>query len=117
MSFLIKKASNPLALDTSDILVVLNQKADATQTYTKLDTYSTTEVDAKFNNLIDAAPATLNTLKELATALNDDNNFASTVAHSLGEKQLLLTSDPLAAGVPVISGNAVRTVFGTSPVT
>ena len=116
MSFLIKQAINSLASETSDIQVVLNQKADASQIYTKFNTYSTTEVDAKFTNLIDSAPATLNTLRELSAALNDDSNFASTVAHSLGEKQLLLTYDPLAAGVPVISGNAVRTVFGASPV-
>ena len=83
MSFLIKQAINSLAAETSDIQVVLNQKADASQIYTKFDTYSTTEVDAKFTNLIDSAPATLNTLRELSTALNDDNNFASTVANSL----------------------------------
>ena len=86
MSFLIKPAINSLASETPDIQVVLNQKANVAQTYTKMDTYSTSEVDAKFTNLIDSAPATLNTLKELATALNSDASFASTVAHSLGEK-------------------------------
>jgi hypothetical protein len=36
--------------------------------------------------IVDAAPSTLNTLNELAAALNDDANFASTIATSLGNK-------------------------------
>jgi hypothetical protein len=36
--------------------------------------------------LVDAAPSTLNTLNELAAALGDDANFASTVSTSLGNK-------------------------------
>ena len=116
MSFLIQQALNDLWSETSDIQVVLSQKADIAQTYSKFNTYSTAEVDKKFTDLIDSAPETLNTLKELSKALNDDNNFASTVAKDLAKKQLLLTYDPLAAGVPVISGTAVRTVFGASPV-
>jgi hypothetical protein len=40
-------------------------------------------VDTAISNVIDAAPAALNTLNELAAALNDDANFASTVANSL----------------------------------
>ena len=86
MSFLIKQAINDLSSETSDIQVVLSQKADIAQTYTKFNTYSTSEVDNKFTDLIDSAPATLNTLKELATALNDDSSFASTVANSLAKK-------------------------------
>ena len=38
-----------------------------------------TLVDAGIANVIDAAPASLDTLNELAAALNDDANFASTV--------------------------------------
>jgi hypothetical protein len=36
--------------------------------------------------LVDSAPATLDTLNELAAALNDDANFSSTVTTSLGNK-------------------------------
>ena len=36
--------------------------------------------------IVDSAPATLDTLNELAAALGDDANFASTVATSLGNK-------------------------------
>jgi hypothetical protein len=36
--------------------------------------------------LIDSAPSALNTLNELAAALGDDENFATTVTNSLSEK-------------------------------
>jgi hypothetical protein len=36
--------------------------------------------------LVDAAPATLDTLNELAAALGDDPNFATTVSTSIGTK-------------------------------
>jgi hypothetical protein len=51
------------------------------------ESYVTTAI----NNLIDSAPSTLDTLNELAAALNDDANFASTVTTALGTK--LNTSD------------------------
>ena len=41
---------------------------------------ATTEfVSTAVNNLIDSAPGTLNTLNEIAAALNDDPNFSSTI--------------------------------------
>lgn len=42
-------------------------------------------VDTKVAGLVDSAPETLDTLNELATALGDDPNFATTVATKLGE--------------------------------
>ena len=41
---------------------------------------------AAVNYLVDGAPGALNTLNELAAALNDDSNFATTVTNSLSEK-------------------------------
>jgi hypothetical protein len=52
----------------------------ATKTYA--DNAATTAVAAA----IDSAPATLNTLNELAAAINDDASFASTVTTALGTK-------------------------------
>jgi hypothetical protein len=43
-------------------------------------------VGTAISNLIDAAPTALNTLNELAAALNDDANFATTVTTALGTK-------------------------------
>lgn len=48
----------------------------ATQTY----------VDTRVASLVDSAPETLNTLDELAAALNDDPNFATSVATQIGTK-------------------------------
>jgi hypothetical protein len=45
-----------------------------------------TAVDARIANVIDGAPTALNTLNELAAALGDDANFASTVTTALGTK-------------------------------
>jgi hypothetical protein len=45
-----------------------------------------TYVDAKVAALVDSAPEALDTLKELATALGDDANYATTTASSIGEK-------------------------------
>jgi hypothetical protein len=43
-------------------------------------------VDTAVSNLIDSAPGTLDTLNELAAAINDDANFASTITTSIGTK-------------------------------
>jgi hypothetical protein len=45
-----------------------------------------TEIDTAISNLVDTAPDTLNTLNELAAALGDDANFATTVTTALGDK-------------------------------
>ena len=60
-------------------------------------------VGTAVNNVIDAAPGALNTLNELAAALNDDANFASTVITSLSNKQATL-----------VSGTNIKTVNGAS---
>ena len=50
------------------------------------DAATKTYVDTAVSNLVDAAPAALDTLNELAAALGDDANFATTVSTSIGEK-------------------------------
>jgi hypothetical protein len=49
--------------------------------------YTSSQVDSAIASVVDSAPSTLNTLNELAAALNDDENFASTVTTALGNKQ------------------------------
>lgn len=54
---------------------------------TALDAKATpADVTAAVNAVIDAAPAALNTLNELAAALGDDANFASTVTTAIAGK-------------------------------
>lgn len=60
--------------------------------------------DTAVANLVDGAPALLDTLNELAAAINDDASFASTITTSIGEKvakagdtmtgELVLAADP-----------------------
>ena len=49
---------------------------------------TTAFVAAAVSGLVDAAPDALNTLNELAAALGDDANFATTISTSLGEKMV-----------------------------
>jgi hypothetical protein len=47
---------------------------------------STSFVRTEISNLVDSSPSTLDTLNELAAALGDDPNFATTIASGLGQK-------------------------------
>jgi hypothetical protein len=49
-------------------------------------------VDTAVSNLIDGAPALLDTLNEIAAAINDDENYFTTVANSIATKQNTLTA-------------------------
>ena len=54
---------------------------------TDLGTYATVSyVNSEVAGIVSAAPATLDTLNELAAALNDDANFATTVTNQLALK-------------------------------
>lgn len=50
-----------------------------------------TYVNNKVAGLVDSAPETLDTLNELAAALGDDPNFATTLATQIGALQAALT--------------------------
>ena len=68
---------------------------------------TTAFVSTAVSNLVDSAPATLDTLNELAAALGDDANFSTTVTNSIATKlplaggtltgDLTLNGDPDAA--------------------
>ena len=68
----------------TDLKNALDAKADKTDTYTKSET--NTQISTAISNLVDTAPTTLDTLNELAAALGDDPNFATTVATAIGNK-------------------------------
>jgi hypothetical protein len=57
-------------------------KTDATAKLEEAKAYADTAVA----NLVDTAPEALNTLNELAAALGDDANFATTVSTNIGKK-------------------------------
>jgi hypothetical protein len=54
-----------------------------------------TAVTTGINNLVNGAPTALNTLKELADAINDDASYAATVTTALGTKITASSSDTL----------------------
>jgi hypothetical protein len=59
----------------------------ATQSWVGSQSYATTSyVTTQINNLINGAPGVLDTLDELAAALGDDSNFATTVTNSIAGK-------------------------------
>lgn len=73
-------------LKIGDIVYDLAAKFDAEDNNIK-DTYSTKEyVTQKISELVNSAPEALDTLKELAAALNNDSNFATTIITQLETK-------------------------------
>jgi len=52
--------------------------------------YTSSQIDSKLSALIGSAPAVLDTIQELATALNNDSNYATTISAALAGKQSLV---------------------------
>jgi hypothetical protein len=79
-----------VALSATELMIGRDLPADAAYTDSDVATYlSGNGYDTATNivaSITDSAPATLDTLNELAAALNDDANFASTVTSSLALK-------------------------------
>ena len=90
MSSFLKQAINALTTQTSDLQDVLDLKADADQTYTRDD------VNKKITDLISTAPVTLDTLKEIADAVNNDGSFTVTINKSIDAKAPI--ADPTFTG-------------------
>ena len=102
----LKAVVQKINADTKDIRTLLAGKANGVHEHTAADVkfedgknlveklaeiqarrYATEEyVQQQLNALIDGAPEALNTLKELAAALGDDANFASTMVQELAGK-------------------------------
>jgi hypothetical protein len=81
---------------------------------------TTAFVSTAVANLINSAPGALDTLDELAAALGDDANFASTVTNSLALKAndnavVKLTSDQTIAGVKTFSSDIYAPRFIANP--
>ena len=80
--------------------------------------YYTNYADTAIANLVDSSPATLDTLNELAAALGDDPNFATTVSTNLGNKvdKINITGATVgsASAIPVITFNAQGQITSTT---
>ena len=60
---------------------------------------------AQLGNLIDGAPAALDTLNELAAAINDDSSYAATITTALGTKAPL--ASPTFTGTVILPSSTV----------
>jgi len=72
---------------------------------------TTAYVETAISNLVDSSPSSLNTLNELAAALNDDASFSSTVTASIATKL------PLAGGTmtgDLVLGDNVKLEVGSA---
>jgi hypothetical protein len=88
-------SSLSLKADSSSVTSALALKADASSVYTKgqVDSIASNTLssansyaDNKAASIVNSAPATLDTLNELASALGNDPNFATTTANLIGTK-------------------------------
>jgi hypothetical protein len=70
-------------------------------------------VNTQIANTVDSAPETLNTLNELAAALGDDANFATTTSTALGNR---LRVDTAAQGLTSTQKSNAKTNLGLSTV-
>jgi hypothetical protein len=89
--------------DLSNKPTIPNLTGYATETY----------VGTAISNLVDSAPGTLNTLNELAAAINDDASYAATITTALGNK---LDSNYVTIGNTLLEGvsGATYGLIGTS---
>lgn len=76
--------------DATTLGKALIRASSASDARTDLDVYSKAEADAAATSaaasVVDGAPGALDTLNELAAALGDDANFASTTSTALGNR-------------------------------
>ena len=89
---------------TLDDYIPLTQRG-ANSGVATLDSSGKIPVD-QLGNLVDGAPDALNTLNELAAAINDDSTFAATIVSSLGTK-LNLTGGNMTGSIDM-GGNRVN---------
>jgi len=81
-----------------DATVATTQSASDNSTNVATTAYVTTAI----SNLVDSSPSALNTLNELAAALNDDASFSTTVNNSIATK------------LPLAGGTLTGALTGTS---
>ena len=102
-SFSYTTANNTLRIGTAD---------GSNYTVTIQGLANTNYVDTTISNLVDSAPATLDTLNELAAALGDDANFSTTVVTNLGQRLGSTATVTLTGSV-----TASETAFSSNTVT
>ena len=98
------------ATDISDLTDTTNLLTGFSGDYADLTNKPTlltqSDIDTSVANVVDSAPETLNTLNELAAALGDDPNFATTITNQIaaagGSKVDIVATGTIADGNPVV---------------
>ena len=90
----------------------LTANAYATESY--VNTTATTLIDTAISNLVDGAPAALDTLNEIAAALGDDENLAATLTSQIANLSISDLSDT-ATTVPSLGESLVWDGSAWSP--
>ena len=67
-------------------------------------------VGTAIDNLVDGAPGLLDTLNEIAAAINDDENYATTITTALSGKQATLTAS---TGITIDGSNNISVTSNT----
>jgi len=78
---------------------------------------TTAFVGTAIDNLVAAAPGALNTLDELAAALGDDANYATTVTNALALKAPLISPSFTTPALGVATGTSFNSLTGLSSTT
>ena len=75
-------------------------------------------VNERITEVVGGAPELLNTLDELSAALNDDENFATTITNQIAEKQDKLTFDetPTEGSVNPVTSGGVKSYVDSAQV-
>ena len=104
----IEKLSTAISDDPNYFTTTQNAINDKVSTGTLATTVSTinTSVDTKIANLVGAAPALLNTLVEISTAIGNNENFVTSIGNALNLKA------PLAS--PALTGTATAAALTVS---
>ena len=99
---------NGTSWDSVDLII--DEDDMSSDSDTKIPTQQSVKkyVDDQVADVIDSAPATLDTLNELAAALNDDANFATTVTNNIATKLSLaggtMTGNIVMSGTETVDG-------------
>jgi hypothetical protein len=105
-------------LDSSDISVYLTASSASTIYATKAELANVDLVSASVAvvaAIVDSAPSNLNTLNELAAAINDDPSFSTTVSTALGSKLDISTaSSTYQTIVPNVSNTEIGYLNGVT---
>ena len=119
----VQKNTESVTTNTTKVAGLVEQAKDALEQARAIaggDFYSRAEVDQKIqqqateaiSNLIGTAPEAMDTIQELAQALGNDPNFATTITNLVGTKTTLQQVYPVGAIYMSTVATSPKTLFG-----